>query len=597
MCQAFEDVAVLPDDDPILRHFPSSCPETAFGFVQIALSTYLCACGDKHTRLTAQTCATIDTPICLVLSAQPVVRDEPFLLLQSDGSFRKKGSQHAAGCGVIGWIVHHNAQRPVVFAQQGVPDGVSSMDAEAAGLLLSATLFQQSRIQWLTENNLLNIKVVFQLDNLPIVNYMNGLARSTNTAVSLLLEQAKALLSYSPTLLTFEYIPRESNQWADFAAGSASDELLLHRLAPSEPYSDSSQVVFLPCPGVAPGNLTCFKHGSPQIFFWEIPDPVLHLVPSLLHGKCDFAKAVHTYCRALSLGRFPGAGLHVCYSLRGGSRYYSNAPAAQTLPKKGRLFLFGLSHSEMDLIAAQFTIFLVATTGTPTYRGMTAFDLRLFIQSLLASTPLEREHPGCAKELLNRFINTSAAIAISFVMKTNFFVHPFISATLHELDRSRHRLFAFAAQRGYVDISTEARNKHYYAMEFLEARYVTVIANHLLHHGQVESLIWLHDGLWVKPEPSAELLFQAAQVASSSIDIPLIGLKITSLSISWLQHFEHLTSTTNCNTVNSRNRREAARLSISKSTPHLHSKGMHTLVTRKHFTCVISKYFTKKSLL
>ena len=124
-------------------------------------------------------------------------------------------------------------------------------------------------------------------------------------------------------------------------------------------------------------------------------------------------KSVWQYYRTLFQPTPPVHALQVRYQKTRGERFYAKAPAAQQLPSEVRLFLFGSSHIEIDMIAAQMQIFVYAASGSLLYEGHTVSELRDHFSTLLATHNNRALPPNYVKQLFNVFLNTSAGKVIT----------------------------------------------------------------------------------------------------------------------------------------------------------------------------------------
>jgi len=80
--------------------------------------------------------------------------------------------------------------------------------------------------------------VVFQMDNLPLVQHFNKAAKCSHLAAARIMARSALSLFCQVHNATVEYIPRESNVFADYAAGLASAFLLRQATAENKPAHD-----------------------------------------------------------------------------------------------------------------------------------------------------------------------------------------------------------------------------------------------------------------------------------------------------------------------------------------------------------------------
>ena len=436
------------------------------------------------------------------------------------------------------------------------------MEAEALAFEAATLCALQLYRPWLLLNNVDALRLVFQLDNLPIVHHLNGQAKCTMDMVSQRLEHIKRNLAQHTASLSFDYIPRESNYFADYAAGLASKRLLHHLEGTSDPAQH-------PLPGIAqayvldedfdplpnhegPPAPSVPIHLSPPSYqsdYITLPAPpwtslTLPEKPSLtpllatqLHAKYPHLRthpATSSYLRAL--GHLPAHELLLrpTYTVKRGARLYASAPCAQQLPKQVRLLLFGQTHHELDLVAAQFNIFLWLTTRSLVYQGKTVHQWRLFFTDLIAGTPLGRT-PGAIKKLFNIFLNTSADKVLHIIQKTNLFVHEPLRNFFRALDSLRGTLLAAAEPYGFhrLNSHTEA-NVHYFALEHVEQLFIQQFLHQLCQHLPITSGILLHDGfLFASQHVTAGDIHIIIQRTCCLSQLPLFPLDFHALAHEW----------------------------------------------------------------
>ena len=86
------------------------------------------------------------------------------------------------------------------------------MHAEALGLSAAASLLAE-HLTGLQSSLRHRIEIVFQMDNLPIIQHINGLAKCSHLGTAAAIAQAIAAICSKVSNVHFEYISRESNFW------------------------------------------------------------------------------------------------------------------------------------------------------------------------------------------------------------------------------------------------------------------------------------------------------------------------------------------------------------------------------------------------
>ena len=101
-----------------------------------------------------------------------------------------------------------------------------------------------------------------------------------------------------------------------------------------------------------------------------------------------------------------------------------------------------------------------------------------------------------AKLLINIFLNTSAENAIRLIKTHTLFPPADVLNFFRKLDTLRP-LLADAALRHGCDLSlAEAKNRAFFALEFLEQRYLRHLLQELNQLIALQSLVLVHDGFY-----------------------------------------------------------------------------------------------------
>jgi hypothetical protein len=189
------------------------------------LHTISCHCGKNHIVVTpvGMLCIgdqlRVEVPSALRTLGLPEIQSEHFdyLLFQTDGSFLRREELTAGGGGMILWGASvKKLPTALAFLSFQLPEASDSMHAEALGLKRAATYLSQ-HIGELCKQCASPLEVIFQMDNLPIIKHANREAKCTHLKAAE--EVASAMSTVCPMVshITFEYIPRESNSFADLA--------------------------------------------------------------------------------------------------------------------------------------------------------------------------------------------------------------------------------------------------------------------------------------------------------------------------------------------------------------------------------------------
>lgn len=182
---------------------------------------------------------------------------------------------------------------------------------------------------------------VIQGDILPLLNYLQGRGRIKRLEVVRILEECQQLLSRAPFIFRLVYLPRECNKLADHFAGIASaiaqkatDQPLTavsHRLPP---YHLAQKLGFVIEHGIL--------HSEPAFVLTECPTAAPPLLAALLQQAEHSRQGVQDYLATAGSNQGTVIVGYKPSSLDGRGRFYAVGNAAQKLPRKVRLLLFGL---------------------------------------------------------------------------------------------------------------------------------------------------------------------------------------------------------------------------------------------------------------
>ena len=109
-----------------------------------------------------------------------------------------------------------------------------------------------------------------------------------------------------------------------------------------------------------------------------------------------------------------------------------------------------------------------------------------------------------------------------------------------DLDSHRAAVLVAAETHGCDLSNTTARNKAFFALEFLEQRYIRQVLIELSRDNVLTSMILVHDGIYFAPATRPEVVLDAAERASKSLSLPTFELKYRDLSNEWRREFGHI---------------------------------------------------------
>lgn len=479
-----ETIATFVSADARLRMLLMQYARLPFPTATASLLPYTCHCGAIHLKL----CATEDIPdnaIALLGEAS----QWKGCLVQFDGSAHKRTK--AGGAGVCLLQV---SQATTTLAQwKSVPllNCPDNVVAEAHACLqavrLAITFYHDSLEQGLVQDG-----VVIQGD-------------------IRILEECQQLLARAPFIFRLVYLPRECNKLADHFAGVASAVaqrasedpvgVASHRALP--PYHLAQKLGFLIDHGLLHQNpafvLTkCPAAAPPQLA------NLLQQNPHIRQGVQDYLASAGSNHRTLTVGYKPS-------SLDGYGRFYAVGHAAQRLPRRVRLILFGADHCELDMSGAHYELArrFCAVEGV----HLSLLPVRLMREWLRAILDASEEvpDPSLADTLVTRWplivINsTTPQEAISYIQRQSPHLRNHLPAELVRFAYELHTASRYVLDhppdwcpRRVVERSRAAAFRFY---EHLEQQLTWAAYSFLQPLVGFRSVIWLHDGCWVSPGPT-----------------------------------------------------------------------------------------------
>lgn len=491
------------------------------------LLPYTCHCGATHLKL----CAMMDIPDNAVLLIGEAAQWRG-CLVQFDGSAHKKS--RAGGAGVSLLQVTPDSTTLVRWKSTPLLDCPDNVMAEAHACLHAVQLATEFHHECLRQG-VQQDGVVIQGDILPLLNYLQGRGRIKRLAVVKVLEECQQLLARAPFIFRLVYLPRECNKLADHFAGVASAaarkavdfplHVASHRAPP--PYHLAQKLGFI------------IDHGAlqahPAFVLTECPAPAPPQLAQLLQQTGHVRQYVQDYLanagschRSLTIGYKPSA-------VDGKGRFYAVGIAAQRLPRKVRLLLFGEDHYEIDISGAHYELTRRCCAASGVHLALPPVQItRKWLREKLGTSPIH-EDPAQLSAFVKTWplviINNSAPQeAISFLQRQ--FPH-LGSQQLMQLTRFAHELHA--ASRHVIDNPptwcperTSERNRAdpFRFFEHLEQQLTWAAYNFLQPILGFRSVIWLHDGFWVHPGPTEDHLtslhiFLCQEFCFSPTDPPL----------------------------------------------------------------------------
>jgi len=337
-----------------------------------------------------------------------------------------------------------------------------------------------------------------------------------------LLVQAREISLFQLPHAKWAYIPRECNGTADHLAGLASqlvqtarDEDTADYLAPFSPLNCSSlQLVHVTGQTAAAWSV---DHTAPFVLP-ELSDASSWHAVALLQRYFpeDTQSLASLYAIAL---RTPRDVPHlVQYAPRTRpdhypyGRSYPTSPGGAKLKKAARHILFGRTHVEYDLRGSFFGIFLAllqrVAPDTATGPFTSVASTRDFLDQQLHESRYAARHPDFAKGIPILCLTTEVHVVVSWLVEWNFGITPELRQFFDSVHQYKGIILRDFSHE-WDDPRVNDKNRLYFILEHHEARFLRAFARHVLLNSELQSVIWLHDGIWVYPDVQPHIVQQA----------------------------------------------------------------------------------------
>ena len=162
------------------------------------------------------------------------------------------------------------------------------------------------------------------------------------------------------------------------------------------------------------------------------------------------------------------------------------------------------------------------------------------------------------KQLINIFLNTNAAKVIALIRQDTIFPPHSVLSFFRQLDARRPSLVETARCLGFEPQGTNDANVSYFAMEYLEQKYVRHLLASLSKIKDVHSVVLVHDGLYLSPPPTHDEVARASEAAATTAGLPILQLNLKDLSPLWQRQFGNLDRQTIMQQTQAKRRRLAA---------------------------------------
>ena len=512
-----------------------------------------CACGQEVLEIRA---ATVLAPgeALVVHSPSPFLGKGRHLIVQFDGSCKRPTSvRPAAGAGAVFWMLTPAGFELLLQKSLPLPAADDSQQAEALAAALCITTIAEHLAEWAPDT------IEIQGDNQAIIGVWNGTCRFHGAKLNEMIDHARTVALYQLPHLQWTYLPRERNIVADELAGKASawlesvigvfdTESLPPHLIPHtipkgrfcrETHPNPIQLIAdLGQPQAVP--IQCWERFP--LIDWECVALLIQQKPSNNKGLRRLYHAIghQTSAQHLVVSYFDRSQGDLCYGRR-----YPDGPSLCALTKDMRLALVGHTHWELDVEGCHYAIFVdFLRRYCPGFAIPTAYSsvalVRQEMEDIFAPTLYGFPRPSPYAKARPDFKKKIPTVALNWDRKPmgDYMAHFYRLAGgiparydtfLAWIEAAKAALWGSAAPRP-TDPRIKASNQVYFMLENVEEQFLSGVVKLVLEHHHMDSLLWLHDGIWFAPPAPARLVDAAIQAIKIAMHLPTVRVKYSSLA-------------------------------------------------------------------
>ena len=438
------------------------------------------------------------------------------------------------GAGVILWRHAHGSLEPIDSLSIPIYPCADAAHAEASGAAHAVLLAAKHYTQYQPS------KILIKGDNRTVIDFMTHKGKFRRSDLQQLLEEAQHVLAFALPPVLWSYTPREFNRCADYLAGVARDHVKEH-------FTQSSKALcgllpfFFPLP---PSLLSQFSSlpilrlpaSVPTLTLPEIPSLPMKFSSPLFRFYRDSPKVLRYLRATYSLRASSLHGLSVHYRPSASDhigRLYPTHLGAAKLPKPLRLLLFGATHHEIDLVGSHYQIFQKFHAKFFSDILPTVQHLRnlLYEDMRIPPCPLLHLRPKAPKDLPTHLLNSTLEATVNAYHQFGYYPSPQVLQTLRDINQAKNpvldRLEQLFGPRTLNSLTPN--NRPFHTLEHPETLWLRSFTEYICAHTSIDSIIWLHDGIWVSPLPSPTLLAAANIHASSRIGVSPLSYTVTPL--------------------------------------------------------------------
>ena len=461
------------------------------------------------------------------------------LLARFDGSYRRVGDRACAGCGVVIYVASNRCLLEEVAAYATPLPGIeSASDAEAIGALKAGAIIAAL----LREPRFSGYDAEIQGDHEITIGYQNGHTRINSAKIFSMFQPLRRTVSEHNLNVKWTYIPREHNPRADQLAKAAAKAVADGILTSS---CDADGALILPA---RIGNTATATSAPLPVIKSKAIDYLRKLeaqdgnrqtliLPERYRVCTDDISPNLPIGMLVTVLKFLRArGRLASYGAAAGhdavSRHYARdgGIAGSGTTKKARYMLLQ-GHYEADISSCFHTV--IRCFAKDVHNPLLA-PLRDAIAYIIANISINADPTVVPKTILQRII-TAPPSSVRDQIRRDFGVELSPDLFFHMnrfQDFHKDLIVSAMKKKGFIGHSNTTQinnaNKLYFPCEAAETSIMTRALQKILQHDKAESVVWLHDGMYVNDQVPCSFTSQAIIDAAAELGIDDVLIKITS---------------------------------------------------------------------
>ena len=463
------------------------------------ISPFYCQCAEYHCQITATIPIGAGEILCSCTE-----EEKGSLLVQFDGSCHADRGVGGAGAAVL--EVQSQGLTLIRWRAVALPNCPDNIFVEA----MSADIGTDLLCEELVKRRHSATQIYLQGDILPIVKHLAFAGRFRRIDLQPIVQHIRKKQSKMFDFGVWMYRPREANIIADHLAGEAS------KAASDLPHSQTQPLeIDIPAPyhvAMRAGAVVLEERaaGDTILVLPEVPSATPQQVQRFLmqtdHQK--YLRDIELYLVGTANLAQPRFVEYTATAVDKLGRLYGRGPCAQRLPRKIRLLLFGSTHQEIDMTGSFYEIMRrIGRDPQLPHIGV----LREMLADLLGLVP-QGQRQSVVKRHPLIVINAGANEACSRIEREFGISCP--AALLHlslKIEAATKIVVDKFLPRLRPQFSSRDRGATFRTLEWYEEHIMLTFYKELTRRYHLQSVIWLHDGLWIPIEVPTNVILTAEQ--------------------------------------------------------------------------------------